>query len=129
MGERIEKVFHPIYNVNKLMNSAQQTYTTTENELLAVVYAMEKFRQYILGYKVICNIDHAAIRYLLNKKEAKPRMVRWLLLLQEFHLQIVDRKGNYNQVADHLSRLEGNDQLQEELGSSIENVIAVGTWR
>ena len=53
---------------------------------------METFRQYVLGYKVICNTDHAAIRYLLNKKVVKPRMVRWLLLLQEFDLQIVDRR-------------------------------------
>ena len=81
MGQRVEKVFHPIYYASKLLNEAQQNYTTTEKELLVVVYAMEKFRSYILGYKVICNTDHAAIRYLLNKKEAKPRMVRWLLLL------------------------------------------------
>ena len=50
--------------------------------------------------------DHSAIKYLMNKKDAKPRLIRWVLLLQEFDLHIVDRKGEDNQVADHLSRME-----------------------
>ena len=81
LGQKHDKVFHPIYYVSKLLNEAQQNYTTTEKELLAVVHAVEKFRSYIIGYKVICHTDHAAIRYLLRKKEAKPRLMRWLLLL------------------------------------------------
>ena len=96
LGQRHNKIFHPIYFVSKLLNEAQQNYTTTEKELLAVVYAMEKFRAYILGYKVICHTDHAAFRYLLSKNDAKPRLIRWLLLLQEFDLEVVDRKGSSN---------------------------------
>ena len=72
LGQRHNKVFHPIYFISKLLNEAQQNYTTTEKELLAVVYAMDKFRAYILGYKVVCHTDHAAIRYLIGKKDAKP---------------------------------------------------------
>ena len=88
------------------MNSAQRNYTNTERELFAVVYALDKFRPYVLGSKVIVHTDHAAIKYLMEKKDAKPRLIRWVLLLQEFDLHIVDRKGAENPVADNLSRME-----------------------
>ncbi|XP_073030676.1 uncharacterized protein [Primulina eburnea] len=58
------------------------------------------------GSKVIVHTDHSALKYLLNKKDDKPRLIRWILLLLEFDIEIVDRKGTENQVADHLSRLE-----------------------
>ncbi|KAK1698819.1 hypothetical protein QYE76_015516 [Lolium multiflorum] len=61
---------------------------------------------YIVDSKVTIHTDHAAIRYLMTKKDAKPRLIRWVLLLQEFDLHIVDRKGADNPVADNLSRLE-----------------------
>ena len=84
---------------------AQMNYTTTEKELLVVVYALEKFRPYILGSKIIIYTDHAALKYFFSKKEAKPRLIRWVLLLQEFNLEIRDKKGIENSVVDHLSRL------------------------
>ena len=81
-----------------------------------MVFACEKFRPYILGSHVIIHIDPAVIRYLIAKKEAKPRLIRWVLLLQEFDLKIKDKKGSDNVIADHLSRLEmtgGNEKGTE----------------
>ena len=74
-----------------------------KNEMLAMVFACEKFRPYILGSHVIIHTDHAAIKYLMAKKEAKPRLIRWVSLLQEFNLEIKDKKGYDNVIAYHLS--------------------------
>ena len=79
-------------------------YMTTENELLAVVYALEKFPPYILGSKIIIDTNHAALKYFLSKKETKPQLIRWVQLHQEFDLEIKEKKGSKNSVADHLSR-------------------------
>ncbi|GJS00743.1 reverse transcriptase domain-containing protein [Tanacetum coccineum] len=74
--------------------------------MLAVVYAFEKFRPYLVLSKSIVYTDHSALKYLMNKQDAKPRLLRWVLLLQEFDITIRDKKGSENLVADHLSRLE-----------------------
>ncbi|XP_075088430.1 uncharacterized protein LOC142170425 [Nicotiana tabacum] len=68
-----------------------------------------------MGSKVIIHIDHAALRYLMTKKDSKARLIRWVLLLQEFDLEIADQKGSQNQVADHLSRLEEEGRPKDGL--------------
>ena len=74
--------------------------------MLAIVFACEKFWPYILGSHIIIHTDHASIKYLIAKKEAKLRLIRWVLLLREFDLEIKDKKGCDNVIADHLSRVE-----------------------
>ncbi|KAK1685102.1 hypothetical protein QYE76_045950, partial [Lolium multiflorum] len=106
LGQRVDKKLNVIHYASKTLDAAQRNYATTEKELLAVVFACDKFRPYIVDSKVTVHTDHAAIRYLMEKKDAKPRLIRWVLLLQEFDLHIVDRKGADNPVADNLSRLE-----------------------
>ncbi|XP_044511506.1 uncharacterized protein LOC123229651 [Mangifera indica] len=105
LGQKSGKISCVIYYASRTLDNAQRNYSTTEKELLAVVFALEKFRSYLLGTKVIVYSDHAALKYLLSKRESKPRLIRWILLLQEFDLEIRDRKGAENSVADHLSRL------------------------
>jgi hypothetical protein len=93
-----------IYYASKTLNSAQMNYTTTEKELLAVVFACEKFRSYLVRSPVVVFSDHATLKYLLSKKDSKARLVRCILLLQEFDITIKNKKGTENIVADHLSR-------------------------
>ncbi|XP_026400374.1 uncharacterized protein LOC113296277 [Papaver somniferum] len=92
LGQRTGKLPHAIYYASRTLNDAQQNYTTAEKELLAIVFALEKFRSYLLGTKVVVFSDHATLRYLLAKKEAKPRLIRWIFVLQEFDIEIKDKK-------------------------------------
>ena len=132
LGQNWEKIFQVIYYASRTLNDAQLNYATTKKELLAIVFAFDRFRPYLIGNKVVVHTDHSAIKYLMTKKDAKPRLIRWVLLLQEFDIEIKDKKGTENLVADHLSRLEGarddvlvNDEFPDEKLFAIEDKRAV----
>nr|GEY49246.1 reverse transcriptase domain-containing protein [Tanacetum cinerariifolium] len=98
LGQRKTKHFQPIHYASKTMTDAQAHYTTTKKELLVVVYAFEKFRPYLVLSKSIVYTDHSALKYLFNKQDAKPRLLRWVLLLQEFDITVRDKKGAKNLI-------------------------------
>ena len=110
LGQRKDKKPCVISYASRTLNDAQMNYTTTEKELLAVVFALDKYRSYLIGSPIVVFTDHSALKYLMTKQDAKPRLIRWILLLQEFDLTIKDKKGVENVVADHLSRLTVTDQ-------------------
>ncbi|GJU58822.1 putative nucleotidyltransferase, ribonuclease H [Tanacetum coccineum] len=116
LGQRSGKYFKPIYYASKTMTEAQENYTTTEKELLAVVFAFDKFRQYLVLSKTIIYTDHSALQYIFSRQDSKPRLIRWVLLLKEFDIEIRDKKGAKNLAADHLSRLENRET--EELNEA-----------
>ncbi|GJV99642.1 reverse transcriptase domain-containing protein [Tanacetum coccineum] len=113
LDQKDGKNFHPIYFASKTLNSAQQKYTVIEKELMAVVFAFAKFRSYLILSKTIVHTDHSALRHLFKKQDAKPRLIQCILHLQEFDIEIKDRKGTENVAADHLSQLE-NDETSDD---------------
>ena len=108
------------------MNDAQLNYATMEKELLAIVFAFDKFRPYLIGNKVVVHTDHSVIKYLMTKKDTKPRLIWWVLLLQEFDLEIKYKKGTENLVVNHLSQLEGaSDEVQVNDDFPDEQLLAI----
>nr|GEW40991.1 reverse transcriptase domain-containing protein [Tanacetum cinerariifolium] len=107
----LEKMLkRPIHYANKTITEAESNYTTTKKEMLAVVYAFKKYRSYLIINKCIMYTDHSALKYLFAKKDSKARLLRWVLLLQEFTFKVIDTKGTENMAIDHLSRLENPHQ-------------------
>nr|GEU68680.1 reverse transcriptase domain-containing protein [Tanacetum cinerariifolium] len=100
LGQRVEKHFWPIQYASKTMNQAETNYATTEKEMLAVVYAFEKFRSYLKMNKSIVHTDHSALKYLFSKKDAKAQLLRWILLLQEFDFKRDEMPQNSIQVCE-----------------------------
>lgn len=118
LDKRQENILHPIYYAKKVLKSAQINYTIIEQELLIVVFVFGKFLSYLLGTKVIVHTDHTILKSLVAKKYSKLRLIHWVLLLQKFDFDVLDRKDTENQVADHLSCLE--DKAMQKLKDEIE---------
>ncbi|GJZ30620.1 reverse transcriptase domain-containing protein [Tanacetum coccineum] len=134
LEQRKMKHFQPIHYASKTMTEAQIHYTTMENKMLGVVYAFERFQPYLVLSKSIVYTDHSTLKYLMNKQDAKSRLLRWVLLLQEFDITIRDKKGSENLAADHLSRLENphkdvleNKDINENFPLETLGVISSGS--
>ena len=87
------------------MIDAQQNYTTTEKELLDVVFAFDKFWSYLVGSKVIVFTDHLALKYLISNTDDKPSLIQWVLLLQEIDLEIRDKKETDHSTLKYIYRV------------------------
>nr|GEX85530.1 reverse transcriptase domain-containing protein [Tanacetum cinerariifolium] len=125
LGQRKTKHFQSIHYASKTMTDTQAHYTTMEKELLAVVYAFEKFWPYLVLSKSIVYTDHSALKYMFSKQDAKPRLLCWVLPRQEFDITVRDKKVVENLAVYHLSRLENPHQSLELLVLPL--VIAVRT--
>ena len=106
LSQKDDKGFdHPIYYSSRQLNPAERNYTVTEREALGMIYSVQKFRHYLLGYAFVFHVDHDALKYMVNKPQLSGRIARWVLLLQEFTFTIEVRPGKKHANADHLSRL------------------------
>jgi hypothetical protein len=103
LGQKEDHQSYAIYFVSKNLSPAELNYTVTKKEFLAVVHAINKFHHYITGYEVFVHTDHSTIRFLMNKPITNGRVTRWLLLLQEFNITVLDQPGKDNVVDDFLS--------------------------
>jgi hypothetical protein len=118
-----------IYFVSKNLSLAEVNYTVTEKELLVVVHAINIFRHYITGYQAFVHIDHSTIKLLMNKPVTNPRVTAWLLLLQEFNINIIDRPGKDNLMDDFLSRMiHLGDNAPVEDNFPDENLFSISTF-
>ena len=105
LGQKPTNLENAIYYISRTLHGPELNYTVIEKELLTIVYALNKFRHYVTGYAIFVHTDHSAIKYLMNKLVVIGRLARWLLLLQEFDITIIDKPGKSNIVVDYMSRL------------------------
>ena len=101
---------HPIAYASRKLSFAERNYTMTEREGLAMVYALQKFRHYLLGGHFKMFTDHSALQYLVSKPVLGGRICRWFLLFQDFDFEIVVKRGWSNAGLDHLSRIENGHE-------------------
>ena len=101
LEQHIDNKQYVIYYSSRTLNDVQLNYTTIQKEFIAIVFALKKFRPYLLESKTTVFTDHSTLRYLMLKKDPKGRLIRWILLFQEFDLEIRDEKGVENIIVDH----------------------------
>jgi hypothetical protein len=95
--------------VIKNLSLVELNYTVTKKEFLATVHVIKNFLYYITSYKVFVHTDHSSIRFLMNKPITNGRVTRWIMLLSEFNITVLDRPRKDNLVADFLSRIKHED--------------------
>ena len=105
--------YRPVYYSNQKLSAAERNYSTRECEGLGMIYSINKFCHYLLGKKFTFHVDHAALLYLVSKLSLTGKLARWMLLLQEFDLDIQHRPSMQHVVADYLSRIENGADAAE----------------
>eukprot|EP00253_Pinus_taeda_P020812 PITA_20812 len=126
LGQKEQSCHYVIYFISKNLTPEELNYTVTEKEMLGVIHVVNKFGHYITGYEVFVHTDHSTIKHLMNKPVTSGRVTRWLLLLQEFNITVLDRPGKENQVADFLSRLQNlGEAVPVEDSFPDENLFAI----
>jgi hypothetical protein len=101
---------HPVAFTSRKLSDSEQNYNTTEREVLAMVYALQKFRHCLLVKHFKMFIDHSALKYLVNKLVLRGRIYRWLLLFQEFEFEVIVKPRKLNAGPDHLSRVTNGEE-------------------
>lgn len=123
LTQRGEKKEIAIAFASRLLSESEQKFSTIEKECLALVWAIQKFRPYLEGYKFTAITDHQALRWLMSLKKPSGRLARWMLELQQHDFDIEYRKGSLNIVADTLSRSFNRPTKMEEIKTTHCNVI------
>jgi cobalamin biosynthesis protein CobD/CbiB len=100
---------HPIVFASRKLSNLEQNYNTTEREGLAMVYALQKFRHYLLGKHFKMFTDHSTLKYLVSKPMLGGRICRWLLLFQEFNFEVIVKSGKLNAGPNHLSKITNGE--------------------
>jgi len=101
---------HPIAYSSRKLSTTEKNYITIEREGLAMVYALQKFRHYLLGAPFKMFTNHSTLKYLVNKPVLGGRIYRWLLLFQEYDFEIIVKPGRLNAEPDHLSRIDSREE-------------------
>jgi hypothetical protein len=109
LGQKEDQQSYVIYFVSKNLSLAEINYIVTKKEFLVVFHVINKFHYYITGYEVFLHTDHFFIRFLMNKPITNGRVTRWLLLLQEFNITMLDRPRKENLAANFLSQIKNED--------------------
>jgi hypothetical protein len=129
LGQRENQIPYDIYFVTKNISPTEVNYTVTEKVFFSVVHAINKFRHYITGYEVFVHTNHSSIRFLMNKHVTNARVTRWLLVLQEFNITIIDILGRDNIVVNFLSRfIHTGDNAPVDDNFPDENLFAISTY-
>ena len=118
LAQEFEDGEHPIVYIHRVLTSAELNYSTTEKECLALVWAIQKLRPYLEGYKFRAITDHSALRWLQNLREPSGRLARWAIELQQWDVRIEHRKGAMHRVPDALSRLNELEPEEVEVDHS-----------
>jgi len=100
----------PIAFSRRKLSDSEQNYNTTEREGLAIVYALQKFKHYLLHQHFNIFIDHSSLKYLVNKPMLEGRICRWLFLFQEFDFEVVVKHGRLNAGPNHLSSITNGEE-------------------